>query len=341
MNFCKVLLFIFVFVGINLWVGPIDKVRKIPSTPWAEKETFKEQLISTKPEIVLIGNSMLGWGVDSTQLSKLLGLKVVKFARGGAASAWWYLVFKNVVTSVEIPPRVVCIFFRDSFLTKPRYRTRGNYKESIEGMANHDEPFLDSLVYEPIGFEKYLNKIPLYFKRNDISNFIDNTIKNIFTVRLLELDSGDPEKSISSVFDDSNLDQIRLDAEQIKAETLEKAKQQINFKDQLSSSFLPAMLDIAKENDIHIVFVRIKRKRDLIYNEELVSFQPYIEDLSQYFKKNKIPFIDFTYDDRIKYYHYKTGDHLDPKVGKPFFTIILADKLQQIVDNNIVLSASK
>ena len=340
MSFSKVLLFIFVFVGINFWVGPIDKVRKIPSTPWAEKETFKEQLISTKPEVVLIGNSMLGWGVDSTQLSERLDLKVVKFARGGAASAWFYLVFKNVVASVDTPPRIVCIFFRDSFLTKPKYRTRGKYKQSIEGMAHHEEPLLDSLAYAPPGLEKYLNQIPLYSKRNDISIFIDHVIKDIFTVKLLDLKIGDPEKSISRVFDESNLDQVQLNAEQIKAETLKRAKHPISFEDELSSSFLPAILDIAKEKKIQLVFVRIKRKRDLIYNEELASFEPYIEEMSKYFRNNDIIFIDFTYDDRIKEIHYDVGDHLEPKIGKPLFTDILADKLRPIVEDNIVFNAS-
>lgn len=77
------------------------------------------ELNQIQPELVLVGNSMLGEAVDQKEISRLMGLSAVKVWNGGAGSAWWYLVVKNIFPQLVDKPRYVGVFFRDNFLTLP------------------------------------------------------------------------------------------------------------------------------------------------------------------------------------------------------------------------------
>ncbi|MCI5209874.1 MAG: hypothetical protein D3910_14020 [Candidatus Electrothrix sp. ATG2] len=330
-NIGAILVFLLVFAGANVIVDTREKARKVSPPHGAEKKAMIDSMANNKPAVVLIGNSMLGEGIDPHLLSELLGIRVEKFSRGGAASAWWYLVFKNVVLSAKVKPQCVVIFFRDLFLTKPEYRTSGKYRRSIEGMADQEEPLLDRLVFGAQGVEKYIDKLPLYQKRDTIQKQVDIIIKDIFTTKITNISVGGSQKAISRTFDEKKLDPIQLNLEQIKAEQIKATAKTIKFKSQLKRSFLPDIVNRASASGINLVFVRIKRKRDLTPNNEPEVIKQYVAELKKYFADNKIPFIDFTYDQRIVKSHYAVGDHMDRKKGRPFLTKLLAQELKPIL----------
>ena len=93
------------------------------------------------------------------------------------------------------------------------------------------------------------------------------------------------------------------------------------------------MLKMAKQNDIQLIFVRTKRRRDIEPNSQPKALQKYIKNLEDYLAKNRIVFIDFTNDKRIKIEHYGSGDHLSRSGGKQLFTKILAEKMLPVIQN--------
>ena len=70
------------------------------------------RLRNKQPDVVLIGDSILGSSIDPRLFAEKSGARHVElFWNGGAASAAWYLLLKNYVVASEVHPRLVCIFF--------------------------------------------------------------------------------------------------------------------------------------------------------------------------------------------------------------------------------------
>jgi hypothetical protein len=121
-----------------------------------------------QPELILIGNSMLGEGVDERQLESLLDMPAAAVWHGGVGSAWWYLVVKNIIPQLKKKPALIGIVFRDNHLTLPAMRVTGKHKPLIDSLAGEDEELLDRLAY--LNQENFLSLqlkkyIPLFNKR--------------------------------------------------------------------------------------------------------------------------------------------------------------------------------
>ncbi|MFP6874101.1 MAG: hypothetical protein VCA55_11395 [Verrucomicrobiales bacterium] len=78
-----------------------------------------DDLRSENPQILLIGNSMLYSRIDIDELERLSGKRVGFLAKGGSASACWYLYLKNIVAPSGVQPEQVIIFFRDRVYLLP------------------------------------------------------------------------------------------------------------------------------------------------------------------------------------------------------------------------------
>jgi len=92
---------------------------------------------------------------------------------------------------------------------------------------------------------------------------------------------------------------------------------------------LPEIISLAKQNNIKLIFVRVKKRRDVIPNRQSPELIAYIKDLSEYFSKQNIVFIDYTNDRRIKEENYSDGDHQDNRNAPMTFTELVADTLPQ------------
>ncbi len=68
---------------------------------------YARKIDAVRPGILLLGNSVLDWGVDEHLLGELLGTPVLKIGIGGSASAWWYLLVKNVLPAANHRPDVL------------------------------------------------------------------------------------------------------------------------------------------------------------------------------------------------------------------------------------------
>jgi len=296
---------------------------------------FERDLEVIRPKIVFLGNSIMDKGVDEKEFSRLTSVQAIKIWHGGAASAWWYLALKNVILKAYYKPQMVMLFFRDHFLTYPAYRVTGRYKQIIGAVAEQDEPVLDRLAYlgqmDAVAYFLF-RYCPLYRQSDNIKNKLETTVKDKVVSSLCGLEQGMPDQAIERLFDERNLNSDLLTIRQLAAESTGSNKL-YNFSQELDRSFLPYMIDMAKENNIQLVFVRMKRRRDVKPGSQPKALQEYIKNLEDYLAENQVAFIDFTDDKRIKIKHYGSGDHLNKGGGRRLFTKMLAEKTLPIIQN--------
>ncbi|MDH4319296.1 MAG: hypothetical protein OEV64_12955 [Desulfobulbaceae bacterium] len=290
-----------------------------------------EKINREQPEVILLGNSMLGEGVGDRQLSATMRLKTVKVWSGGAASAWWYLVIKNILPQCKHRPRYLGIFFRDSVLTAPKFRVTGKYKLVIDDFSRRNETVLDRLAYldDPSLVKYYLKSyFPLYRNKTDLQNSFDATIDE-----LVEKITGveDIRTHMSSCFSEEKMNKILVDQSQLRADDLNSSKKkEIPFTP--ARSFLPYIIEESKNLGVSLFFVRVKQIRDLSGGEP-EEVKTYIRQLSAYLAEEKIPLLDFTHTPGFKKEFFRRGDHLNRQAGRTFFTGLLAERIQQEVLN--------
>jgi hypothetical protein len=81
------------------------------------------------------------------------------------------------------------------------------------------------------------------------------------------------------------------------------------------------------------VFIRIKRRRDLVEGKQSESLQNYMKQLKNYLRAHNVSFIDYTDNRSIRLDDFGKGDHLNRQHGRQRFTIMLADDLSHILSS--------
>ncbi len=304
--------------------GPIldSKVRK----------NYIDVLVEQEPEIVLIGDSTLVLGVDADVLAQQTGKSVYSIGIPGSASALWYLLIKNNIAESSYKPKYVLVVFRDTILTAPGYRVHGSYFELVDEYARRNEPlftqnsFVNLMNPFEIAAEKYL---PLYVSRTEMRNNIDAQIR-YFSPALFGCDRNCTDYSMGDIFSGADLEPKALVDAVAAAESYLYTSDQMDFFSQIDRSYLPEMIRIAKENNIQIVFVRIKVESAEPRTANSPAMINYLVSLTNYLANESVPLLDFGSDPRLTHDLFRDSIHLNEQ-GKVVFTEMLADELKKIV----------
>ena len=145
---------------------------------------------------------------------------------------------------------------------------------------------------------------------------------------MLSLEKGAAQNAIKEVFQGRNMDQQLLTARQLQAES-ERNFAKFYFPERVKQSFLPHMIELAERNNIKLMFVRVKRRRDAENKPQPQPLQQYAKDLKQYLNQNNIPLFDFSYDKRLTLEYFGAGDHMSKPVGQQFFTRLLVEEMKK------------
>ena len=328
-NIIRLLIFAAVFITANYAFAPKgnpnDNIKDMPEQR-ALQRFFTNRMAAQKPQVILLGNSMLGFGVNEKAFQALTGKRTVKFWTSGGASAWWYLTMKNVICKVETKPETVIIFFRDQYLTDPTFRVDARSRPHMDDMCDGKEPLLQKIAYarkmNPVSYFLHQH-LPLYSKKDRVRPAIHTFIRNKSTAALLNTPKGDAQKAIARVFNNENMNQDLLTIRQLNAEKV-RGKGKFDFHRRIEHSFLPHIIETAKAHDINLVFVRVKMRRDIEPDQEPEKVKEYIAHLAAYLEEQNCSFQDYTHDPRLKLEHYADGDHLNPEKGVRIFTEILS-----------------
>jgi len=298
-----------------------------PATDRQVRTHHIEYMDEHQPQIVLIGDSTLVLGMDPDLLAERTGRSVYRIGIPGSASALWYLLLKNNIAETTHKPEYVLVVFRDSILTAPGYRVHGSYFELVDEYAGSNEPvfieksFINQMNPLEIMADKYF---PLYVARTDIRNAIDARIR-YFSPPLLGCDRDCTDHALGELFAGADFEpQALVDAVNA-AESLLYTPRQLDFEARVERSFLPDMIDIAKENGIHLVFVRIKVES----GNDSPELNKYLVDLRKYLAEKDASLLDFGDDPRLTPEHFRDSIHLN-ETGREIFTNLVADGMREI-----------
>jgi hypothetical protein len=335
--FSRHLWLLFGIILISSFYLPMRYGISYPQTPGPQfspqvKKEYIEAVSAKSPDLMIIGDSV-SEGVDADVLAKRFNLKTYRLSIPGSGSAVWYLTIKNVIPASSHPPKYLVIVFRDTLLTVPSYRTTGRYFGLVDDFAGRREPLVTQLAYinqmSPLEqmAEQYF---PLYSVRLKIRDGMDQRVRYTAPAMLFNCSIECTDEAINSIFGKERVDVVALNQAVEDAGQTLYAPAMLDFDGQVDRSFLPAMLELAKENNITLIFVRTKTLIFPEYTSEPFALRSYIQSLNSYVTQRGAYFLDFAHDARIKDTYFSDGLHFNAK-GKEVFTQILANKLEPLL----------
>ena len=318
---------VIVFVAIlggSFLIGPREEPKGTEIQPEIEK------IEKARPDLICVGSSYLAAAVSPQELSRLTGLRVYLLWRPGAQSACYYLFMKNVIGAAPHRPRFVLIYFQDNFLTVPTYAIDGNNRASkIIPFSQPAEPLLEKLAYmEKRGLVLYgLERLwPAFRLREEVRSNVQRQVETFFLRFLSGPESRTPTKVLNHVFSENALNRKLVGERQLMEEDLSiQSRDSLQFSKWIDRSFLPPIIQIAREKGIRLILVRMKRRREAMGGTESESLLAYVNDLREYLAREQVTFIDFSHDPRIRIEHYGGGDHISSEI---LFTPMLAEAIR-------------
>jgi len=283
-----------------------------------------------RPDLICVGNSYLAAAVSPAELSRLTGLRVHFLFRGGAQSACYYLFMKNVIGAASHKPKFALIYFQDNFLTLPTFRIDGTNRTSkINPFSKPSEPLLEKLGYrERRGFLLYeLERLwPAFRLRDEVRSNVQGQVEAFFLRFVPHPRLRTPTRVLNQMFSENELNPDLFGERQLMEEDLSlQSRDSLEFSKWIDRSFLPAIIEIARENGIKLIFVRMKRRSQAMGAPESEPLLAYIKDLGEYLAREKVRFIDFSHDPRIHIEDYGGGDHFR---SEGLFTPMLAEAIR-------------
>ncbi len=297
----------------------------------------QDEMNDLKPEIVLMGDSTLRESVDFELLSAQMGTQTYGIAIPGSSSALWYLILKNnVVHSMHKPPYLV-IFFRDAVLTTPDFRVDGRYFIMVDEFAAPQEDLL--VEYSYLRKMNWLERIaaahlPLYGDRANLRERIDYRLNHFLPIRLMGCGEVCVDEAIVSVFE-SEVDLDVLEREIDMADSYLWENQNLIFDRQVEKSYLPEIIRMAKENGMQLVLMEVKTLPRPRSSTATLLRKAYFNSLRAYLEEQGVIFYSFADEPRLTKKYYFDAIHLNLE-GKAYFTQILAETLQKIIEEKRV-----
>lgn len=315
------------WAAIPAWFGI-----SFPRTPGPEFDTqvrryYVNLINQEKPNLVIMGDSTMRYGVDPDLLAERTGKKVLSIDVPGSASAYWYLVVKNNIVLARHHPQAVIIVFRETMLTAPGYRVQGGYLVRMDEYAASQEPILLERAYlDQMGIvEKWAQGyIPLYGARGHVRKEVESWIRYTIPGRLFDCDQDCVEGHISKVFTTQNLEPGQLRDAVASAEQYLYTPARTDFAGQVDRSFLPEIIRLTREQGIQLVVIRMKSETKGKGNSDPAGIRQYISDLTEYLEANGVIFLDYGRDPRFTHEYFKDPIHLNSK-GELLFTQVIAD----------------
>jgi hypothetical protein len=328
----KQILLMAVFCGSIVWSAAYTK--RCGSDLQSLKKTYEK----ASPEVVLLGNSLLKAGVDERLLATFIGKKTLKAYSDGASSAYWYLYVKNVLMASEHPPEYLAIFFRDSYLTDPSFRTKGKFQTKIRMISSPDEPLVLSKSYPEQGEKKFSSiwETLSWVQSEARDRFETRTLKTACDICRVNKEVG--RQAMRNSFDDSKINTAVKTEEQLASEVLTE-ESLLNSELQIEKSYLPEIISLLKEKDIKLICVRLRRRGHVDGSGVTDKLQEYIKDLDHYVRNSGNIFLDCSEDQAIGFEHFGAGDHLNA-TGKAYFTQKLAEDLAPLIPSKASIASS-
>lgn len=267
---------------------------------------------------------MLETRIDPKVLTALARERWEVLAQSGSSSAIWFLALKNLIAVQAPPPRTVVIFFRDRQLTLPAHRTEGGYRKTIEGFMTAAEPVVEGILRTSTRRKQgWLERLslatyPVQWRREAWRDKIQNTALDLVAS---SREYGQIRSAAGAIFKVNNLRQDSgLDFEREEGGQKGLDPDDHDFATRVDGSFLPAILGVARQKNIRLVFFRVKRKPlpDGAPARSKSTFPAYAEALRTYLENAGATLVDETQDADVTVTFYGSDDHVASGMMKPY-----------------------
>lgn len=300
-----------------------------PKLDNAIRQNHTKAIIKNEPQIVLIGDSTLTKGVDTTRLSAQLDIPLYSIDLPGSASTLWYLIIKNNVTTVPVPPKYLLIFFRDTMLTMPGYRVQGQYFEQIDEYASSKDELLMERAF--IGLMNPMERfaeayLPIYTARWQMREEIESRIRYT-PAQITGCAPKCVDGALSHIFGDSNVSAQGLNEAISSADENLYTRRALDFENQVNKSFLPELIRLSQENNIQLLLIRIKT---IQFTQSFPALDNYMNNLKSYAQANNVIVLDFANNPHLPSGLYMDTLHLNDQ-GRIIFTDILTETLKPLL----------
>lgn len=285
------------------------------------------ELKAANPDYVAIGNSMLYTRLGKTpeKMNALTGKKFFFIVKNGSSSAAWYMTLKNIVAASGVKPKLVFFFIRDNDLTSPFFRTAGSYATYLNSLRGPHEPVLDEMLRVPPVKQGLVGTISRRLNgAGGLCSFPAWDEK--FPRQLIDLSMDVGGGGVSKTVLRSTLS-ARFAVEHLRGDLAADLPApgsgdgyapdsyndlNGNYHEAEEHSFLPAMMQVAKDHGLKLLFFRIKRRPD---DQGHVTDEPpelpaYAQHLQRWIEERGGLFFDETYDPSIPRTIYQDGDHV-------------------------------
>jgi hypothetical protein len=283
--------------------------------PARERMAFRpgqiDALRTLKPGYALIGDSMLGTRIDPDYLAQMVGQPVALLARAGTGSAYWYLSFKNYLVASGEKPKVTFFFFRDLNMTDPLFRLSGTYRWSLDEVAHAAEPALNDVIASRMQgswFRLHTMVNGLYGVER-ANAYLERQLYD-WPTRLWTDDEPERRQWLDTLnFEIMSLERMRPMA----APDLQAAEDaEADFGRNMPRSVLPLIVDLARQQDLKVCFVRVQRRP--VGNKPPVQsprMQAYVREFRAWVEQQGMYFHDDTGDPMQTLAMYEDGDHIE------------------------------
>jgi hypothetical protein len=322
---------------LSAWVLRAQRL-PFPDTPGPKFDdqvahVIPDALTETKPDLVLMGDSVVELNIDSQALQEDLGLKIFPLHFNGSSFTLWYLAIKNAIIPSPDRPQTLVIVFRDTTMTLPSYRAQGNYEQSIESLATSRDTlvvqraFVDTMNPLEKLSESYL---PLYYGRAYLRQTADNYMRYVPARTLLDCRKRCVDTAIDSIVTGQNWDPATLNNYIASMEDVLYTRRALDFPARVQESFLPDVIQLCRENHIRLIFVHARSLRLYRNAYEPALLDRYLGDLAAYLAANGVPYLDIADDPRILPGDFADSIHIFPQ-AKGRYTDAIAVALRTVL----------
>lgn len=275
------------------------------------REPFDRDAVATlqesRPDYVVVGDSMAGTRINPGHLSRLVGGRgVASLLHPGSGSAYWYLVFKNQVVNARIAPKAAIFFFRDENLTEPLFRV---YPGILDRVAYDHEGALDRVLaanmHGPL-YQVHLAAQRVY-QYNRTRDWLERRITNAPLAALLPAPGH--EAFLKAMND--RLFPIEALRPMVAADMPVAADQTLDFDRRLPLSLLPEILRLSTLSGVRVAFIRVQRRPGPDGPPpQSEALRRYVSRLSGWLREQGAYFHDDWGDPELPLAMYGDGDHI-------------------------------
>ena len=288
-----------------------------------------DKVLRRRPNVVMIGNSMLNTRVDKPLFNELTQPNSIGYvAEGGTRSTVWYFKFKNFAAAVDPPPKTVFIFYRDYDFTAPWLHLEGERQETARTFMKPDDE-------EVLAFARRLGGVApstaldFYLPEQltlDVRKRVGNLAIDIGAYGRGKTGDTELQEQLNDLFDFQNLRSDVFDAGAVANDIVPGDSKLFNADP--SRNLLERFNAFARARRIKLIFYRVKRRpneqNEVVQDSELrtytAAFRTWAEDQGHVL-------IDESEDPRLTLSMYHDGDHLS-KAAMPEYTRIFLDRVR-------------